>query len=124
MANRYFSQFLLSMRKGHVTEAGSISLSSAAAVSSSDFSSLVTSVVKSATGLYTITLADKYVGLLNVQVVLEGGQNGTSAKVQSADPISAKTVVVRTVDAAGANVDVTAAAKIHVTISLKNSSVR
>jgi hypothetical protein len=124
MASRYFSQFLLSMRKGHVTEAGSISLSSAAAVSSSDFSSLVSSVVKSATGLYTINLADKYVGLLNVQVSLEGGQDGTNVKVQSADPVSAKTVVVRVVNAAGANVDVTAVAKIHVTISLKNSTAR
>lgn len=124
MANAYLNQFNLTKRKGHVTEDGSVSLSSSAAVTSSDFSSLVTSVVKSATGLYTITLADKWVSLLCVQVALEGGQNGTSAKIQSADPVSAKTVVIRTVDASGANVDVTAAAKLHISIKLKNSTAR
>jgi RNase P/RNase MRP subunit POP5 len=124
MASRYLNQFLLSMRKGHVTECGTISLSAAAAVTSSDFSSLVSSVTKSATGTYTIALADKWVGLLNVMVSTEGGQAGIRTAIVSADPVTAKTVVVKTVDAAGATTDVSATAKLHVTISLKNSTAR
>lgn len=124
MASRYLQQFSLTARKGKVVEDGTISLSSSAAVTSSDFSGLVSSVSKTATGVYTITLADKWVSLLCVQACLEGGQDGTSAKIQSADPVSAKTVVIRTVDSSGVNVDVTSAAKLHVSIKLKNSTAR
>jgi hypothetical protein len=124
MANRWLNQFLLSQRKGHVTEAGTITLSSAAAVSSSDFTSLVRSVTKTATGEYTITLADKWVSLLNVQVSFEGTELKV-LKVKSADPVSAKTIVVQTVDIGGVVVqDVSSASKLHVTISLKNSTAR
>lgn len=123
MANRYLRQFLQSQRSSHVFESGTISLSSAAAVTASDFTSLVASVAKTATGEYTITLADKWVGLLCVNATLEGGQAGTFAKVKSADPTSAKTVVINTSDATGP-ADVSAAAKLHVSIQLKNSTAR
>jgi hypothetical protein len=124
MANRFLSQFVLSPNKAHTIIAGQVALSAAAAVSSNTFASYAESVVKTATGVYTITLKDKWVGLLAAEVSLQGGQDGTSAKVGANDVSSAKTVIVRTVDAAGANVDVTAVASIHVVLHLKNSTAK
>lgn len=125
MANRYLNQFILTQRKGLVIEAGTISLSALAAVSSSDFTSLVSSVSKSATGEYTITLADKWVGLVNVQVSIESAEASIRPRIKSADPVNAKTIVIETEDVATGTVqDVTAVAKLHVSILLKNSSVR
>ena len=125
MANRYLNQFQTSQRKGLVLEAGTISLSAAAAVSTSDFTSLVSSVTKSATGEYTITLVDKWVGLVSVQCSIETAEASIQPRIKSADPVTAKTIVIETQDVATGTVqDVTAVAKLHINILLKNSSVR
>ena len=123
MANRYLNQFILSPRKGMVQEVGTISLSAAAAVSSQSFSSLIASVAKSATGEYTITLADKWVGHFGVQVSVESSLNTVSAVIKSVDAASAKTVVIKTV-IAGVPADVSAASVLHVSLTLKNSTAR
>jgi hypothetical protein len=122
MASRYLNQFVLTQRKGVVQIAGTISLSAAAAVSSSDLTSLVSSVTKTGTGEYTIALADKWVGLISVTASLESSVATDSVQVKSADPVTAKTIVVRTITS-GAYADVAVASKLHLSIQLKNSSV-
>jgi hypothetical protein len=123
MANRYLNQFVLNPRKGMVQEVGTINLSAAAAVSSHTFSSLIASVVKSATGTYTITLADKWVGHFGVQVSVQSSLDTVSAAIVSVDAASAKTVVLKTL-IGGAAADVTAASVLHVSLILKNSTAR
>lgn len=122
MANRFLNQFILSMRKGHVVESGSFSIASNASVSSFDFSDLVQSVSRTALGEYTITLKDKWVGLLSIQCTMQTG-DGYHAEVKSADVTSAKTIVINTVNLTAID-DVLSASKVFVTISLKNSTAR
>lgn len=123
MANRYLRQFVLSQDPKQVLISGNVSLSAAAAVSSSSFPSLVASVVKSATGTYTITLSDKYVSLRSCNVSVETADPTISAIIASTDVSSAKTIVLKTV-VSGAVADITAAAKLHVSLVLKDSTVR
>jgi hypothetical protein len=123
MANRYLSQFASSIRKGLVIEGGTIQLSAAAAVTGHTFSSLISSVVKSGTGTYTITLADKWVGHISVQATPESSLASLDLFIGSVDVVSAKQIVIKT---AVSNVlaDVTAASNLHILLLLKNSTAR
>ena len=123
MANRFLNQFVLNPRKGMVQEAGTISLDATGAVSTHGFSSLISSVTKSATGTYTITLADKWVGHFAVQVSVESTLATVVPVISSVDAASAKTVVIKTA-VSGAIADVSAASKLHVTLILRNSTAR
>ena len=120
MANRYFRQFLLSQDARAISLAGSISLSAAAAVSSSDFNDLVESVTKEATGEYKITLKDKYVSLKSINLTPLSTEDLT-LRIKSHDVSSAKTIVLETL-VAGTKADVSAAAKIFVNILFKDST--
>jgi hypothetical protein len=123
MANRYFNQFVLTQDKRQVIISGIINLSSAAAVTSENFNSLVASVTKSGTGEYTITLTDKYQELKSFNVSYEG-LGDTVLRIKSTDVSSAKTLIFETFDLSGAAVaDVSVVSKIHVNIVLKDSSV-
>jgi hypothetical protein len=123
MANRFLRQFVLSQDPKQVLIAGNISLSAAAAVSSSSFNSLVSSVAKSATGTYTITLSDKYQLLRSCNVSFEGTDATISAFISSTDVSGAKTIVIKTA-LAGVVADVTSATKLHVSLVLKDSTAR
>jgi hypothetical protein len=123
MANRYLRQFILTQDPKQVLISGNFSLSAAAAVSATDFNSLVSSVTKTGTGLYTITLSDKYQKLRAAHINVQTTDAGVSLQNVSDDVSGAKTIVIRTVKA-GAAADVTAAAKIYVTLILKDSTVR
>jgi len=123
MANKYLNQFLTTRKKGIVIEAGTISLSSAGAVLSTTLSDLVSSVTHSATGEYTLTLADKWVGCQSVQLTMESSLATVDAFISSVDVTSAKQIVVCT-SLSSVKADVTAASKIHVLIVLKNSTAR
>lgn len=123
MANRYFQQFVLTLDKRQVVMAGQISLSAAAAVTGHTFNKLVSSVAKTATGEYTITLADKYVELKCLQITFEG-VGDIVLKVKSTDVTNNKTLVVNTWDISSAAIaDVSAASKIHVFAVFKDSTV-
>jgi len=123
MANRYFREKVLTGDARQVQIAGSISLSSAAAVAATNFNHLVASVAKTATGEYTITLTDKYVALRSVTLTLESSDVTTALTVKSADVTSAKTIVINT-STAGSVADVDTASKIHVNIVLKDSTAK
>ena len=116
-------QFTLNPRKGAVLLNGNFSLSSAAAVSASDMTQLVTSVTKTATGTYTITLTDKWVSSSAIHVSYQGADLNTRAVCTSIDVISAKTIVIKTL-VANLVADVSTACVINVSVALKNSSVR
>lgn len=120
MANRYFNQWVLTPTKRQVMLSGKISLSAAAAVTSSDIP-FAASVSKSGTGEYTITLDDKYVELRSCQMTMLTSED-VQARLSSHDVSSAKTIVVETATA-GSAADVSAVAEIHVTLILKDSSV-
>jgi hypothetical protein len=120
MANRTFDN-VQGLAKKQILLAGKISLSAAAAVSSFSFPG-VASVVKSGTGLYTITLQDQYQDLLGISVII-GGNPLVHAGVGAVDVVSAKTIVVQTIDEAGVLDDVAAASVVYITLVLSNSSV-
>lgn len=120
MANRYFSQFVLTPTKRQVVLAGKIDLSAAAAVDASNIPHVT--VTKSGTGEYTLTLDDKYVEMRSAQATMLTTED-VQARLKSHDVTSAKTVVIETATA-GSPADVTAAAEIHVTLVLKDSSVK
>jgi len=111
------------MDKRQVILAGIVSLNSSAAVTSHNFNSLVASVTKTATGEYTITLADKYQSLKALNISFEGTQD-IVARIKSTDVSSAKTIVVETWDISSAAVaNVTSASKLHISAILKDSTV-
>ena len=92
MADRYFRQFVLTQDARQVIIAGQITLNSSAAVTANSFNNLVSSVAKSGTGEYTITLADKYVELKSAQISYEGAGD-VVLRVKSTDVSSAKTII-------------------------------
>lgn len=119
MANRYFESKVLTPTKRQVFLSGIVSLNSSAAVTASTIPHVT--VTKSGTGEYTLTLDDKYVELRSAQLTMQTSED-LVARVASHDVQSAKTIVVETATAAVAT-DATAAAEIHVTLVLKDSSV-
>ena len=120
MANRYFTQFFYSFFKKPVIIAGKISLNASAAVTSSSIKG-VESVVKTGTGLYTITLQDKYVELVSISdAVVDTAQNLVIAFASVNLP--AKTLVLQT-KVAGTIADVSDACDIYVNLVFNDSSV-
>lgn len=120
MANRSFSEVQGLARK-QIVLAGSVSLSALAAVSSQDF--IGGTIAKTGTGEYTLTLADSYQKLLGISVQKAENSEDIFGSVGAVDVVSAKTIKVLTVDATGAAADVTATAKLYITLVLSNSSV-
>lgn len=122
MSSRYLRQFVLTQDPRQVIIAGNASLSAAAAVSSTDFNSLVESFTKTAVGTYQLKLKDKYQTLRSVNVTVEG-QVTASAVISSTDVSSTKIIEIKTV-VGGVVADVTAASKLHVNLVLKDSTAR
>lgn len=119
MASRYFKQFVLTPTNRQVMLSGIVSLDAAGAVTSSTVPFATAS--KSGTGEYTLTLDDKYVELRSAQVTAQTSED-LVPRIASHDVSSAKTVVLETATA-GTATDPTAAAELHVTLILKDSSV-
>ncbi len=120
MANRYFKQFPLVKSPRTVILAGQISLSAAGAVLSHNLD-FVASVVKSATGEYTITLQDKYVQSKYISVQHEGAAVDR-VKVKADTQAVDKKIVINTL-VASVVADVATACKLHVLMVFKDSTV-
>lgn len=99
--------------------AGIISLNSSAAVTASSIP--LASAAKTGTGEYTITLQDPYVELRSLNVSALSSEDIT-VRIKSHSVSSARTLVIETL-IAGVVDDVSAAAELHVSIILKDSSV-
>lgn len=121
MANRLFEQFLFSFTKMLTGIHGQVSLSAAGAVVSSTIRGA--SVAKTGTGLYTITLDDKYNALMSANVTFQAAAAADLVpQIVSADVAGAKTIVVRLCTGAVAT-DPAAVCTLNVAILLRNSSV-
>ena len=101
--------------------AGTVSIAANASVSSQAFKAGV--VAKTGTGAYTLTLDDSYQGLLGAHVQTAETAAALFGRVGAASVTSAKTIVLQTVNAAGAATDAAATLKLYVTLVLSNSSV-
>ena len=120
MANRYFQEKLMSLIKGYTQVAGYVDLSASGVPTASILGAAVT---KTGTGRYTITLADKYDGVIAVHASLQAAVPvDLVPQVLSQDVSGAKTVVIQLL-AAAVPTDVVAAARLYVTLSLRNSSL-
>lgn len=122
MANRYMDQFLYSFIKKPTVISGVISLSAAGAVLAASNIPGAASIVKSGTGIYTITLRDKWCSLKAVHADIAETAQDLDAKPGACDVTSAKTIVVNT-RTEGVLTDASATCKIYVTLILSNSSV-
>jgi hypothetical protein len=120
MANRRFEQFCYSLIKKKTEIEGVISLAADASVISVDIPGA--DAVKTTTGVYTITLQDKYSACMGVYTQIAETAQNLEAKPGAVDVTSARTVVVNT-KVNGTNTDATATCKIYVKIVLRNSSV-
>jgi hypothetical protein len=125
MANRLFQQFSGTLDKGVVYVQGSFAPDTANApttVRGSGFS-----VARTSTGLFTITLQDKYVSLLSAQVSLQlATGDDKMLQLGAIDVISARTIQIRVWDISGGAVaDIAANAnnRINFLLLLKNSTV-
>lgn len=126
MANRLMQQFSSSLDHGVVTLHGYVAVGAAGAVSA--YKGLgVASVVKTATGVYTVTLSDAFPAMLGASAMVV--YDGTSAigavhmkQDPAVDPGPAKSVVLNTLDFAGADVDPDDGARIYFQIVMRNSS--
>jgi len=120
MANRNFSD-VQALAKKQIALGGKISLNASAAVTGFSFPG-VASVAKTGTGLYTITLQDQYQDLLSLSAII-GGNPLIHAGVGAVNVVSAKTIVIQTIDEAGLLADTAAACTVYVSLDLSNSSV-
>jgi hypothetical protein len=87
----------------------------------------VASVARTGTGLITLTLSDKWVGLEGLSCVLSPhGGAARGVNISSADVVSAKTVIFKTVNASLVATDTpnTNTDTIYFTLFLKNSTVK
>lgn len=119
--NRRFEERVLSLEKSLVCIAGQVNIGSDASVGTNTIKDVT--VTKTATGVYTFTLAHKYPGLVSVLVTFQASTAvDLVAQVKSADPTTAGTVVVRT-HAAGVATDPSAACILNVMFLFRNSNV-
>ena len=125
MANRQFIQSFFSFFRAPVMLAGKINLHTDASVLSTS-KIKGASIAKTSTGVYTITLQDKYNTLIsaNVTPMFAATVADLAVEVVSADVSSAKTIVLRTKTiSTGAAVDVSAATTLYVNLMLGNSTL-
>ena len=121
MANRTFNNVQALDREVKFI-IGQVLLSAAAAVSSIVGKGF--SAAKTGTGLYTITLQDKYPSLLSAQfAVAEAGNSAVIAKLVSETVVTDGKVNIKTCPAnTGTPADVAAAVSVHFILALKNLS--
>jgi hypothetical protein len=131
MANRLFKQFQMSLEAGVVKLYGSVTTSTSGTVASSTGKGLTITKTATETGRYTVTLADPYVSLLTVNVVIQGAADAayTAAKglctfiraedVDGATPL----FYVQFADpATSADAELEDGAKFFLEVTLKNST--
>jgi hypothetical protein len=118
MANRNLNQ-VQSLYHKAVLLGGKISLSAAAAVSSSDLVGMT--VAKTGTGEYTITLADKWSKLINIGCSVVDSTQDLVVVYESVS-LTSKTFKVIT-KVAGSAANVTDACDLYLQVLLSNSSV-
>lgn len=126
MANRNFD-FLQVLGKGVKVINGSFAPNGSSAVSSSSVKGKGFSVARTSTGLFTITLQDKYVALLAGECSLQlNSADDKFVQFGAIDVSSAGTVQIRVWDISGAAVaDISANSnnRIHFALFLANSTV-
>mgnify|MGYP006220744271 CR=1 FL=1 len=120
MANRRFEQFCHSLIKKKTVICGTASLDTDGSILSQDIPGA--SLAVSATGLYVLTLEDKYNSCLSVQCSIGENDEDLDAKPGVVDVASAKTIAIH-LKTAGVDTDVTATAKLYVHVVLRNSSI-
>jgi hypothetical protein len=126
--NRLYYQFRLALEKrivdlfGKVTIAGSGAPTLVAASSKG-----IASISRASAGLYNITLQDKYVGLLNVQIatmLAAGAPDAVGGWIIRSEAVATtKVIQVLFVDGAGAAIDPDDGATLFLTIQLKATTV-
>lgn len=127
MANRLYKQFGASPDSGLVSFHGFITIGATGAVSA--FKGLgISTVVRTATGVYTVTMVDVFPAFLgaNAIVVFNGVTVVASIAMKqdpTIDPGPLKSVVLHTLDFAGAAVNPDSASRIYFEIKMRNSSV-
>jgi hypothetical protein len=121
MANRNFTQVQGALTRSLVLLTGKVEIAADASVTSDSI--IGAAVTKTATGVYTITLEDKYSALMSANVTLKAATAvDLVPQIVSDDVVSAKTVVVR-LNADATATDPSAACTLNVFLVLKNSSV-
>lgn len=109
-----------------------ILIGSTGAVTSNTCTTMVTSVTRTSTGLYVLHLANNYNAVLSVIGSMQsasGGLSGILAIECGNAPntpivsLTAPTITIRTLDAAGAVADPVSGSTISITALLSNSSV-
>lgn len=133
MANRLFKQFQMSLEAGVVKLYGSVTTSTSGTIASSTGKGLTITKTAAETGRYTVALADPYVALLNVSVVVQGSADAayTSAKglqafIRAADVTSLTAplfyVQFCAEDGSPADAELEDGAKFFLEVTLKNST--
>lgn len=126
MSNRYMQQFSGSLDHAVTHVHGYVVIGASGAVTS--FKGLgISGVTKTATGVYTIAIQDSYPGMLGASAMV--AYNGTSVVGNVAikqdlatDPGVAKSLVLNTLDFAGADVSPQSGSRIYFHIIMRNSS--
>lgn len=120
MANRLWQQFFYSFTKGLVGVHGYVDIAADASVATSAVRGGV--VTKTGTGVYTLTLQDKYVAVESVQLTFQAATAvDLVPQIVSVDVVSAGTIVFRLCAAAVAT-DPSAACRVNIAVLLKNST--
>ena len=121
MANRQFSK-VQSLNKEVKIIAGQFSIA-ATGGAATKVSGLGYTVAKTGTGLYTITLEDKYPSLLSVCATAQAAVAvDIVAQIKSHDVVSTKTIVV-SLNAVATPVEPAAVTVINFVVVLQNSSI-
>jgi hypothetical protein len=126
MANRMFED-VMCLGKGVVVIAGSFAPNGSSAVASTSVKGKGFSVVRTSTGLFTVTLEDTYVAALSMvaSIQLASGDD-KFVQVGAVDVTSAKTIEIRVWDISGgavADVSANANNRINFCFVLSNSSL-
>lgn len=121
MANRNFQPVQV-LNRGVKVIAGTIQINASAAVAGSVGNGF--SVAKTGTGLYTITLEDAYMALTGGGLALQkAAAAAVFVEMVSNDVVTAKTIVLRTINGSGTAIDVAAAVDVVFEFHLRNSDV-
>tara|TARA_R110000868_G_scaffold43972_6_gene147493 strand:- start:7911 stop:8312 length:402 start_codon:yes stop_codon:yes gene_type:complete len=127
MANRLYKQFGASPDSGLVFFHGFITIGATGAVSA--FKGLgISSVVKTAIGVYTVTMEDAFPAFLGANgIVVFNGLPVVAAVAMKQDPAinpgPLKSVVLHTLDFAGGAISPDVGSRIYFEIKMRNSSV-
>jgi hypothetical protein len=122
MANRNFSRKQALEREVKEIYA-QITIGAAGAVTATSGEG-VASAAETSTGVYTLTLQDKYMGLMQADVSIQSAAaQDLIAHLQSQDVAGAKTIVFRTQTAAAVAAEPSSGSILRVRLDLKNSSV-